>query len=377
MSGGTDVSAGPGHFVKTAADAGHAARLRRQGELLAIAQVPGVVRLVTREGPPHDPVLVTARVDGPDLARGPQLVVEEVAALVIELAGTLADLHELGVVHGAVLAEHVLLSSDGRPVLCGFGYGARTGEPPVAEAPLPEPAVDPARAAGGPLSPASDVRALGALLDGLLDAAHTGPSSPAQVGALRAVAGRALVADPELRPSARAVAEAVRHALPSARLPAQPRLANAVNQSEPRTDALHALRRRGGASRLPLGHRRHRLKAVPLGLAAIALGALFFRVTADGSQRSGPEPAPSVRLPPPEPAPDSAPPPPGAPPPTGAPLPPPARALSRAGCPAVAGAGRRHRRRRLSGGAAVGSRRRAGGRPPVVRGSARRPRGHR
>lgn len=37
------------------------------------------------------------------------------------LATTLADLHEIGVVHLAVEPEHVLIDGDGRPVLCGFG----------------------------------------------------------------------------------------------------------------------------------------------------------------------------------------------------------------------------------------------------------------
>ena len=346
MSGGNHVSAAPGHFVRTAADAGHAARLRRQAELLSVVDVPGVVRLLALDGPPDDPVLVTARVDGPDLSHGPELAVEEVAGLVVEIAGTLADLHDLGVVHGAVMAEHVLLSVDGRPVLCGFGYGARTGEPPVAEPPLPEPAVDPARAGGDPLSPSSDVLALGALLHGMLDKAGTATSSQAEVGALRAVAARTSVADADLRPSARALAEAVRHAAPSARLPGPARLGSTESSARPQTDtrntlragpALQALRGRGGANHLPLGRRGPNLKAVAgLALAAVVLGALVVRAATGGSTHprlaaDRPVPPPASSPSPPETTPDTTPRPTHAPSPpaTGSPPPP--------GCPAVAG----------------------------------------
>ena len=384
MSGGTHLSAGPGQFVRTAGDAGHAARLLRQAELLALAGLPGVVRLVALEGPPDDPVLLTSRVDGPDLSRAPELAVEEVAGLVVELAGTLAALHDLGVVHGAVMAEHVLLSSDGHPVLCGFGYGARSGEPPVAEAPLPEPAVDPARASGDPLSPASDVFALGALLDGLLDTAGPASANQNEVHALRAVAARASVADPELRPSARSMAEAVRHAVPPARLPGPPPLAAAAGLSQPEIDAPHALRagpalqalrRRGAASHLPVGRRRYSLKAVAgLALAAVALGALVVRASSGGSARSrletqvpAPTAAPSSSIGPRQTAPPS----------TGVPSPPTTTA-ARAGCPAVTGLLAADTDGdgcpdALSWEAGVVE----GGWPTVVRGPARRRRGHR
>lgn len=344
MNAGADQAA-PGHFVRRAGDPAHATRLRRQAELLAVADVPGAVKLVTLEGPPDEPVLLTVRVDGPDLSRGPELTVDEVAGLVVELAGTVAGLHELGVVHGAVMAEHVLLSSDGRPVLCGFGYGARTGEPPLAEAPLPEAALDPARAAGDPLLPASDVLALGALLDALLDATAPANAGRADVDALRAVASRTMAPAPDLRPSARSVAEAVRHAAPSARLPSPPSLGSGDDRAPRSTDALKPLRagsalqglRRGrGANHLPIGRRRHRPKAAVLVgavLAAVVLGALVVRAATGGSGRSRPQvgsAAPASRpttLPPPDTALVA----------TTLPSPPTAGALPPPGCPAVAG----------------------------------------
>lgn len=276
-----------GVFVKTAADAGHAARLHREAALLTIAQGCGVVSLVAQEGSAQEPVLVTARVDGPDLSHVPELTVEEVAGVVAAVGATLAELHEAGVVHGAVLAEHVLLRPDGRPVLCGLGFGGRAGEPPVAEAPLPEAAVDPARSPGSPLFPASDVLALGALLGGLLATATTSDGNGVAMDALRAVAARTTVADPDLRPSARAVAEAVRHALPSARLPSPPGripVGGSAAPADPEPDAGQALRalRRQGAG-LPAG-RGARPRAVPVlaGTALVfAVALLLVRVTTD------------------------------------------------------------------------------------------------
>ncbi|MFN2606752.1 MAG: hypothetical protein ABR511_02465, partial [Acidimicrobiales bacterium] len=225
-----------------------AVRLVAEAEILATAQMPGVVELVGLEGDADHPVLVTTRVDGPDLARLTDLAAAEIAGLLAAVATVLADLHGLGIVHGAVVADHVVVGPDGRPVLCGFGYGGRSGEPPVAEAPLPETAADPARAPGDPLSPASDVYALGALLQALLSVPPAGGPADARRGrpaagrrrlrrprarrnrrpapaersardALRAVAARALAADPALRLSARSLAAAVGAAVPGARLP--------------------------------------------------------------------------------------------------------------------------------------------------------------
>ena len=332
-------------FVKTAADAGQAARLRREAELLAIAQGRGVVSLVAEEGTPAEPVLATGRVDGPDLSRVRELTVEEVAGLVAAVGATLAELHEAGVVHGAVMAEHVLLPPDGRPVLCGLGFGGRAGEPPLAEAPLPEPAVDPARFPGSPLSPMSDVLALGALLDGLLATATRADGDGAAVDALRAVAARTAVADPELRPSARAVVEAVRHAMPSARLPGPPgrspsgRPADRIDPVADAGQALRASRRRGGAggvrgrsrgAGLPGGRGLPRPGAVPVlaGTALVlAVAFLLVRVTADSPTR--PE-STAPRLPAPSTTPAVVPPADAAPPATTLPVP-------ATACPAVAG----------------------------------------
>ena len=297
MSGDTPDARAAGHFVKAGRGARHAARLLREADLLSLAPVPGTVRLLARDGTENDPILVTARVDGSDLRRVPDLAVEEVAGLVAALGTTLADLHDLGVVHGAVMAEHVLLSSEGRPILCGFGYGARTGERPVAEAPLPEAAVDPARTPGAPLAPASDVLALGALLDSLLATATPAGLDANQVDALRAVVGRTAAADAQLRPSARAVAEAVRHAVPSARLPAPAPLGGSSTAPDTEAAADQVLRtlRRGRGNALPLGRRDRRPKAVVVASAAAVTALAFVAVLGRGTPERPARSRPSAR----------------------------------------------------------------------------------
>jgi hypothetical protein len=80
------------------------------------------------------------------LADPPPLPLTSIAPVVAALAATVADLHAMGVVHGAIRTERVVLEPDGRPVLCGpFSSNA-------------------ANEAGR----AADVHALGELLRGLV-----------------------------------------------------------------------------------------------------------------------------------------------------------------------------------------------------------------
>src|SRR5688572_22047775 len=150
-------------MAKLGAGAEEAARLKREAALLEAARHPGVVDLVGVDGTGVGSMLLTAHVEGPTLAAVGPLPLEEAAGLLAALASTLADLHELGLVHGAVCPEHVIVGPGGRPVLCGLAYGGR-----VASATGPAPALgkafaDPARAGAEALSPAFDVFGIGAL----------------------------------------------------------------------------------------------------------------------------------------------------------------------------------------------------------------------
>jgi hypothetical protein len=116
------------------------------------------------------------------------LPLASVAGLVGAVAATVADLHAMGVVHGAIRPEHVLLERDGRPVLCGLDASA--------------PADDAGRAA--------DVQALGELLRGLLAAAtRHGADSGHTRPALLALALRAANSAPGAGPSAAELAAGV------------------------------------------------------------------------------------------------------------------------------------------------------------------------
>jgi tRNA A-37 threonylcarbamoyl transferase component Bud32 len=94
-------------------------RLRHEAEVLRTFRHPGVVELVAFEDNGGVAELRTVGVDGPTLAsvQGPSPA--DVAAVGAAVATTLADLHEAGLVHGAVDASHVILGENG-PVLTGF-----------------------------------------------------------------------------------------------------------------------------------------------------------------------------------------------------------------------------------------------------------------
>jgi hypothetical protein len=106
-----------GEFRKRAEDSAEVARLGREAGVLAVACHPGVVQLLGWQGN----VLRLRLVDGVSLTDS-----NTTADIALAVATTLADLHEIGVVHGAITADHVLVDRSGDPVLCGFGQ-ARTG----------------------------------------------------------------------------------------------------------------------------------------------------------------------------------------------------------------------------------------------------------
>ncbi len=312
-----------GRVVKRAADGAQAARIGAEAEVLTAGQIPGVVTLLAVEGDPERRCLVTARVDGIDLGRGLDLSVEEVAGVVAAVGTVLADLHDLGLVHGAVMASHVLVGPDGRPVLCGFGYGGRAGDPPVDEAPLPEGCRDPARRPGDPLACSADVYALGGLLRALVaqTAVVTARAGPTQArwlanlvthrprrstdrssrDALVAVADRATTADPRLRLGARSLAAAVGEAVPGASLPRRLDTEAPAEVAVPPASALESLRSRSPEAASAGSAKRGSRLALAGGLVAavtvIGVGSLM--AAAPGS-KSRPEvpaalaPAPSA-----------------------------------------------------------------------------------
>ena len=270
-------------MAKVGASAEEAARLGREADLLEAARHPGVVELVGVDGSGVGSMLLTTHVEGPALAAVGPLPLEEAAGLLAALASTLADLHDLGLVHGAVCPEHVIVGPGGRPVLCALGYGGRAGEPAGPAPAVGKAFADPARAGAEALSPAFDVFGVGAL------ARFLAPNPPPG-HALARVAEEATVDDPDARPPARAVAEALQEEVPAARLP---RGLVAPAPAPPRVapvDPLAALRGSGAGARRPL---RPRFSTALAATAAVVVvgGAIAFASSADP-----PAPEPVVEL---------------------------------------------------------------------------------
>ena len=94
--------------------------MRREVEVLDVARHPGVVELLGA----GTGALTLRLVDGVPLSRLPDPSPSQMAHIAADVATTLADLHDIGVVHGAVSADHILIASSDRTVLCSFGRAA-------------------------------------------------------------------------------------------------------------------------------------------------------------------------------------------------------------------------------------------------------------
>ena len=173
--------------------------IRAEAARLAAIDHPGVVSFVELREEPDGPHLLTAYVGPRSLATLGPVTVERAAGLVADLATTVADLHQQGVVHGRIRPDHVLVAGD-RTVLCS-------------------PAPDPTG-----LAPADDVLGVGHCLQALLEPDLDEEPIPDRrpwrrtpwLGyrhrALLTLADQATDDEPGRRPGARAMAEAIRSA---------------------------------------------------------------------------------------------------------------------------------------------------------------------
>ena len=183
-----------GVVTKKAETPAEVARLRREAVALRHARHPGVVELIGVEDPGE---LHLRAIDGPCLAdylcdsRRPWTAAE-LLAFGAEAATTVADLHDIGVVHGQLTAQHVLIGSKRRPVLCSLGHHAE--------------------------GPEDDVAALGQLLRQLQSGVVASGDNGAAVTLDQAVSS-ATRSDPARRPTARALARRLAEPAPRRRLP--------------------------------------------------------------------------------------------------------------------------------------------------------------
>jgi len=201
--------------VKRAQAATGSERIALECQVLEVARHPGVVDLVATVDAEGKAAVVTRWVGANTLAvvTPPPLV--QVAGIMAALVACVADLHELGVVHGAITAEHVIVSPTGQPVLCGFGLAQ----------------VRDADSAPAAASTADDVAALGSLLRSLVGDEIDLEPIPERRGwrrrprwqgyerrVLLTLADQATHDEPDLRPTARALAAAIHDSVPDARL---------------------------------------------------------------------------------------------------------------------------------------------------------------
>jgi hypothetical protein len=153
---------------KRSRDGADAARLRHEADVLRAARHPGVVELVDCESDGDDVLLATEFAGTHSLDTLPLVPVEQAAGIVAAVATTVADLHEIGIVHGRIDLSHVLVGTAGRPLLCGFAGGGRVGSAPPPGPPLAAGFADPAAPSDATLTPETDVYGLGCLLRSLV-----------------------------------------------------------------------------------------------------------------------------------------------------------------------------------------------------------------
>jgi tRNA A-37 threonylcarbamoyl transferase component Bud32 len=146
-------------------------RIRREAEILASLDHPGIVPLLAVEDDGADVVLVMPRMVGSLADRvclfGP-LPPAEVNAIGLALLDALATAHRQGIVHRDIKPANVLFDASGRPALADFGVAVgRQFTPGLTMAGTivgtPE-FLAPEQAAGQPATAASDVFSLGATL---------------------------------------------------------------------------------------------------------------------------------------------------------------------------------------------------------------------
>ena len=105
--------------VKASTPAG-ADRRFREAQVLARIDHPGIVQFV--ELIDGETVELNMRYAGADTwERQPPTGAAAIAEGLAVVSATVADLHDLGTAHRALVAEHVVVAPDRRPVLCGLG----------------------------------------------------------------------------------------------------------------------------------------------------------------------------------------------------------------------------------------------------------------
>ncbi len=143
------------------------AAFRREYDVSRALDHSDVPRALAQGSDGDCPFLVTTCVEGGNLAARRGQTFGRLAPLLLNLARTLAYVHERGWVHRDVKSSNVLVSGEHRALLTDFGIAARIGEqqPPDGGSPFTR---SPQQAAGLPAAVSDDLYSFGALLHELL-----------------------------------------------------------------------------------------------------------------------------------------------------------------------------------------------------------------
>jgi len=216
----SDDATPPSGEVRRRAVGEAGAKLRREAAVLAYARHPGVITMCGYEDDGDEVTVTTEAMSGPRLTEI-RLTAQELAGVAAVLATTLADLHEIGIAHGAVTPDAVRLGPDGQPVLEDFAQAKKlTG--PFTGWPTTEEAMADERSLGALVSmmlsrAPSEVRSLPGI-----DHGHLGPAAKRPQRSVHATLARVVAAAVEGRVTARQFAEIIVASIPSARLPTAP-----------------------------------------------------------------------------------------------------------------------------------------------------------
>jgi serine/threonine protein kinase len=192
-----------------ATPAAHAA-LRREAEALAGLDHPNVLRLYDYGEQFGQPYLVLEDPEGGTF-RGP-LAPKLAAELCWRLVLGLQEVHEHGIVHGALHTAAVVMGRDERPKIGDFVAARRVGDPPGSIPDwVPGGFLAPEARAGESVGTAADVYALGGILHDLMWGEPPPAAGPRRETepALDAIEAKCLDPDPARRPKAGDVALAL------------------------------------------------------------------------------------------------------------------------------------------------------------------------
>lgn len=115
--------------VKSASTELEVAALTHEADLLRRAAHPGVVAVVSFTSTVDRAELVLHAPSEYTVAQRPPDSLRACLDFVAALADIVADLHAIGIAHGAIRPDHVLVAANQQPVLCGFGNARPVVDP--------------------------------------------------------------------------------------------------------------------------------------------------------------------------------------------------------------------------------------------------------